>query len=118
MPQKKGILQQGPPRIEEFRASEDGELHVVWAVPHGQLHGVVHLQASWQLELFLAGAGAQMVKLEWNLTYWTARTGREEAHVLHRGDEICDRHALQRLGAERATTQRKSATTALGGMGQ
>ena len=116
MPQKTGILQQRLLSVEELCAN--GELHVVWAVPHGQLHGVVHLQASWQLELFLAGAGAQMVKLEWNLTYWTARTGREEAHVLHRGDEICDRHALQRLGAERATTQRKSATTALGGMGQ
>ena len=62
MPQKKGILQQGPPRIEEFRASEDGELKVVWAVPHGQLHGVVHREASWQRELFLAGAGAQVVQ--------------------------------------------------------
>ena len=62
MPQKEGVLQQGPPRIEEFCASVNGQLHVVGAVPHGQLHSVVHSEASWQRQRLLAGASAQVVQ--------------------------------------------------------
>jgi hypothetical protein len=62
VPQKQEGLQQWPPRVEVLSASEHGQLNVAWAAPRGQLNGVMHRETTWQTELFLTGADAQVLQ--------------------------------------------------------